>query len=101
VGVLGIAWGATAGLGVTFGQIAMIGVSMVFSGVAGLLSSGAPTGKEERATDRARPDDRPSFVFNGVTNNSQQGGPVPIVCGRHLVGSVVIDGGLAVEDIDV
>ena len=49
--------------------------------------------------DRAAPDDRPSFLFNGVTNNSQQGGPVPLVFGTHLVGSVVINAGLNAEDI--
>lgn len=103
-GLFGAAMGSYAvggaGLGLTFGQIALLGVSMVAAGVSGLLAA-TPTTNTDQPTERARPEDRPSFVFNGVTNNSQQGGPVPIVCGRHLVGSVVIGGGIAVEDIAI
>lgn len=89
-------------LGITYGAVAMVGVSMVLAGVAGLLAPRVePRGGPVDATERARPEDRPSFLFNGVTNNTQQGGPVPIVCGRHLVGSVVVSAGIATEDIAV
>lgn len=84
-------------MGMTYGSIAMLGVSMLFAGVAGLLAQ--PPKDVSSATDRARPDDRPSFLFNGVTNNTQQGGPVPLVYGTHLVGSVVVSGGLVSEEI--
>lgn len=92
-----------AGVGVTFGSIALMGVSMVLTGVAGLLSTqpgqDAPV---TQATDQAtRPEDRPSFLFNGTVNNSQQGGPVPLVFGTHLVGSVVVSAGITAEDIAV
>lgn len=91
-----------AGTGITFGQVAMLGVSMVLAGISGLLAGNATQqGWEAQPEQRARAEDRPSFLFNGVTNNSQQGGPVPIVVGRHLVGSVVVSGGIAVEDIAV
>jgi len=88
--------GAEAFMGVSYGSIVLMGASMVLGGVSALLSQG-PT--PDAATDRAAPDDRPSFLFNGVTNNSQQGGPVPLVFGTHLVGSVVINAGLSAEDI--
>jgi predicted phage tail protein len=55
----------------------------------------------QQATDLAPQQDRPSFLFNGVTNNTQQGGPVPIVMGLHLVGSVVVSASLNAEDIAV
>jgi predicted phage tail protein len=91
------ALGASAFAGVTYGSIALLGVSMLAAGVVGLLSP-AP-GVQQQATDMAAPQDRPSFLFNGVTNNTQQGGPVPLVFGTHLVGSVVVSAGLNSEDI--
>jgi len=94
------ALGTTGVLGVSFGTMALLGASMVFMGVAGLLTQPVAAEKQQ-ATDNARPEDRPSFMFNGVTNNTQQGGPVPLVFGRHLTGSVVVSGGIAVEDIAV
>ena len=88
------------GVGITFANVAMLGVSMVLTGVAALLSTqpgqDAPA---QQATDMARPEDRPSFLFNGIVNNSQQGGPVPLVFGRHLVGSIVVSAGINAEDI--
>jgi predicted phage tail protein len=87
--------GATSAIGITYGAIAAIGVSMVLAGVAGLLTpqmSQAPT-------DGASSIDTPSFLFNGVTNNTQPGGPVPLVYGTMLTGSVVVSTSLQVTDI--
>jgi predicted phage tail protein len=93
----GAAMGTGIGfMGLTYGSIALLGVSMIFAGVAGMLSQPP---KDEAATDKARPDDRPSFLFNGVTNNTQQGGPVPLVYGTHLVGSIVVSAGLNTEEV--
>jgi len=75
-----------------------IGASLLFGGVAGLLTPD-PSAQAKPATDLARPEDRPSFLFNGVTNNTQQGGPVPVVMGTHLVGSVLVAGSINIEDI--
>lgn len=88
------------GVGIAFAQgwAISIGVSMVFGGVAGLLTP-RPSLFAPAATDMARPEDRPSFMFNGVTNNTQQGGPVPLVFGLHLVGSVVVGSAINAEDI--
>jgi predicted phage tail protein len=92
----------SAGMGITFGNIAMLGVSFLLGGVSGLLTSSPSMGTGDAGyTGNARPEDSPSFLFNGVTNNSQQGGPVPLVYGTHLVGSIVINGGLTAEDIAV
>jgi predicted phage tail protein len=91
----------SAGFGITFGQIALLGASMVFAGVAGLLTQPPAVQQGQQATDLAPQQDRPSFLFNGVTNNTQQGGPVPIVMGLHLVGSVVVSASLNAEDIAV
>jgi len=98
-GIAGLS--AVGALGVSFGTMALLGASMVFMGVAGLLTQPVAADTKQNATDTARPEDRPSFMFNGVTNNTQQGGPVPLVFGRHLVGSVVVSGGINVEDLAV
>jgi predicted phage tail protein len=86
-------WGTLGPVGVS---LILSGISMVAGGVAGLLTT--PPSQPD-ATEQTRPDDRPSFLFNGVTNNSQQGAPVPLIFGTHLVGSTVISAGLNVEQI--
>jgi predicted phage tail protein len=87
----------TAASGLTFGTLVTLGVGLVATGVMGLLTPNLAT--QEAPTEQAAPDDRPSFFFNGVVNNTQQGGPVPLVFGTHLVGSVVISGALQAVDI--
>ncbi|MFP2768022.1 hypothetical protein [Oceanisphaera sp. KMM 10153] len=49
--------------------------------------------------NRERPDQRPSFLFDGPVNTSTQGLPVPIICGRVKSGSVVISAGMTAEQI--
>jgi len=95
-GGLGAAFATPLALGMSYGTVVLVGASMILSGVAGLL---AQPPSPDANTDMAAPSDRPSFLFNGVTNNSQQGGPVPLVFGTHLVGSVVVNAGLNAEDI--
>jgi predicted phage tail protein len=89
------------GLGITYGSMALMGASMVLGGVASLISR--PSVPQQQAAiepgNRAAVEDRPSFLFNGVVNNTTQGVPVPLVFGRHLVGSTVILAGINAEDI--
>lgn len=44
------------------------------------------------------PDNRPSYSFNGAVNTSVQGGCVPLLYGRMIVGSAVISAGIYSED---
>lgn len=83
--------------GAAFGMVGLLGVSMIFGGVAGMLTE-KPKQQPQQATDIARPEDRPSFLFNGVINNTVQAGPVPLVFGRHLTGSTVIGASINTED---
>jgi predicted phage tail protein len=102
VGLFAALGASTGFLGTTFGGIALMGASMALSGVASLLTTppGSSMGDQTpQATQMAAPGDQPSFLFNGVTNNSQQGGPVPLVFGTHLVGSIVVYAGLDSGDI--
>ncbi len=93
---LGTALGTTFFMGITYGQILAFGVAMVLAGVAGLLT---PTMKSPKASDKAAADNNPSFLFNGATNTSEQGLPVPIVYGTFTIGSIVIDAAIDVIDI--
>lgn len=82
--------------GITWGQVALWGVGLALSGVSSLLSSQV---NSTSAAARESPEERPSFLFNGATNNTEQGGPVPLVYGKMRVGSTVISGGITTEKL--
>lgn len=77
------------------GQIAFgIGAAMVVGGVAQLL---APTPSFGNPGDESRP----SYLFNGPVQTTQQGYPVPVGYGELLVGGAQISAGVWAEDIPV
>lgn len=78
------------GFGLTYGSIAMVGVSMAAAGVSALLAPTPKTPKESEVT---------SNIFNNTDNVANQGIPVPCVIGRFRVGSVVMSMGVAVDQI--
>ena len=84
--------GATAlgvgGIGISYGQIAMIGVALALTGVSQMLS---PSKKKDKKDE--------SYVIGNADNVSEQGVPVPIVIGRFLTGSVVMSMGVSTEQI--
>lgn len=49
--------------------------------------------------DREDPNERRSFHFGGPTNTTEQGGVLPLVYGRMIVGSTVVSAGINVESI--
>lgn len=71
------------------------GTSLVLSGVAQMLF----TPQQSRQEMSERPENRPSFFFNGAVNTTRQGNAVPVCYGRMVVGSQVISSGLSVEQI--
>ena len=86
----------------TGGATLMPGLALVAGGIAGLITEAPQLEAGQQATDTAtRPEDRPSFFFQGVTNNSVQGGPVPLVFGTHLTGSIVVGASIANQAIAV
>ena len=96
-GVALLAWGYFTGDFATFGAYltsgsgyVLAGASMILSGVSQML---APTPKMEGTSDR--PENKPSFAFDGAVNTAAQGNPVPVAYGRLLVGSQVISAGLS------
>ena len=74
-----------------------VGVSMVLGGVTQMLS---PPPKVD-AGGGERPENKPSYVFNGAVNTTAQGNPVPVGYGRMKVGGAVVSAGLSAVDIEV
>lgn len=82
------------GLGMSYGNMAMVGVALMFAGASSLLAKPTDIGDNNPA------DNKPSYVFNGPVNTVAQGGVVPVGYGRLIVGSQVISGGIVVNEID-
>jgi predicted phage tail protein len=84
---------AIPGLGVTFGNIAMVGVALTLAGVSTLLTK--PAVNINTASDSL------SVAGGDIGNSGQQGSAIPLIYGEVLVGSIPISVASAVEDIDV
>lgn len=72
------------------------GVAMMIGGVIQMLTPLPKTPKDED-----RPDNKPSYVFNGAVNTTAQGYPVPVGYGRMIVGSAVISAGIVAEELPI
>lgn len=83
---------ATSGLlsGVTWGNIAAIGLGLTLSGASTLLAKPAATKPDT--------DDAKSHTLNGPGNTGQQGSAIPLIYGRVLVGSVPVSFDSDIED---
>ena len=88
--------GTFAGTSISVASVVgKIGIALVLSGVAGLLT---PVQEVPKTED----DPRRSFSFSGIQNTSRAGVPVPLVYGTQvLVGSVVISAGIDTVQVDV
>lgn len=75
------------------GALIKLGIFMVAGGLAQMLS---PQPKGLKNGDR--PDNQPSYVFNGAVNTQAQGNPVPVLYGRMIVGSAVVSAGIDAAD---
>ncbi|WLG43222.1 tail assembly protein [Pseudomonas sp. FP1740] len=76
------------------GSASPVGAALISTGIAmtigGVLQMLSPTPKTPSQQDQAVTENKPSYLFNGAFNSTQQGLPVPIVYGQMLVGSSVI-----------
>lgn len=88
--VTGMTFGGAAPLG---GAMISAGIGLIVGGVAQML---APNPKGNGAGDR--PENRPSYSFNGPINTQAQGNPVPVAYGEVICGSAVISAGITSED---
>lgn len=73
-----------------------VGAALALSGASQML-----TGTPPSADPSERPENQPSYTFNGAVNTTAQGHPVPIGYGRLIVGSAVISAGITTEEISV
>lgn len=89
-----LAWGSVLGSGATgFGAaVASFGLSLALGGVAQMLAPSMKGGPTDR------PENQPSYAFNGPVNTSAQGNPVPLLYGRMIIGSHVISAGIEAKD---
>lgn len=93
-GFAGVAWGGEVGaLGLTYGNLAGLGLSMALNGAAQMLS---PQPKAPGSFETA--DRRPSFLFQGPVTTVEQGGVVPVIYGKMRVGGTVIAASIVAED---
>ena len=84
---------ATAGSLKLIGGIFLnVGVGLVLTGIANLLTPTPSLNREEA-------DPRKSFSFSGIQNTSRPGLPVPVVYGEILVGSVVVSAGIDIVQV--
>lgn len=83
-------------VGVYFNQgwLVNIGVSMMLGGAIQLLSPQRP-GSASTAKNET------SYAFNGPVNVISPGGPVPLLIGRVICGSVVASAGISTDEIVV
>ena len=72
-----------------------IGTSLVLGGVSQALTKSPSTSN----ASVERPDNKPSYAFDGAVNTAAQGNPVPVCYGELLVGSQVISAGLVTEQV--
>ncbi len=82
---------AEGGLALAGSAIAgSIGIGLVLAGVSQML-----VGNPASDAPSERPENLPSYAFNGAVNTTAQGNPVPVLYGRLRVGSQVISSGLS------
>lgn len=98
-----VAWWIASQYAITTTTLAIITfavnalVNLAISGIAQALF--APP--KPSAIGSERPENKPSYVFNGPVNTTQQGHPVPVGYGKLRVGSQVISAGLYAEQIPI
>lgn len=73
-----------------------MGVALTIGGAIQMLT---PVPKSPSQQDQASTENKPSYLFNGAFNSTQQGLPVPVVYGKMLVGSMVVGVGTWAEAI--
>ena len=82
---------APIGMGVTWGNIALMGLGLALSGASTLLAGNNATADEKK--------DETSFTINGPTNLAGEGSAIPLIYGEVVTGSVTVSFDANIEDI--
>lgn len=105
-GFLGANLGATMFLGMSYGSMALMGLGMVLTGVAQLLTPTPETPQDDTVlgdyslTDAQPTNAKSSFLYNGVLNTEDEGACVPVVYGRVMCGTIVMNGSIYTQRLD-
>lgn len=87
---------AWAGMqGTLWGTVAQLGAGLALSGIASML---APQLDLDTNANEER---KPSYIYSGPVNLEHEGGAIPLAYGFPIVGSVVVSGGISIEDIPI
>ena len=86
-------YGSASALGA---PLIKLGAALMIGGVVMMLT---PVPSNPDYGERESSDERASFLFDGARNTTEQGGAIPVIYGRVLVGSTIISSALDVEDI--
>lgn len=92
-GGMGAAAGAVASAIVTYAP--SVGMALAVGGVSQLIL------QPPKAQSTERPENKPSYAFDGPVNTMTQGNAVPICYGALIVGSQVISAGFETGDIAI
>jgi predicted phage tail protein len=89
----GIALAAVGAVSMYFGnpyggQMMLMGAALAFGGISQMISAHSAQSNTNQ----------PSYYFGGAQNTTSQGGPVPLLYGRMLIGSTVISSGINATD---
>jgi predicted phage tail protein len=83
--------GVPGAMGLTYGNIALVGLGLALAGVSTLLTKPAVSTASNGVT----------VGGSGIGNAGVQGNAIPLIYGEVLVGSTVVSVSSTVEDIDV
>jgi predicted phage tail protein len=72
-----------------------IGLAVTLSGLSQVLAPNQKTDNKEK------PENKPSYIFNGAVNTYQQGNPIPWGAGFVRTGSQVVSAGIRSVDISM
>lgn len=91
----GVGAGIAGFLGTTVGKLKLIGAVLALGGLA-KMNAKTP---QFSMSSMEPADRRPSFVFTGATNTTEQGNVIPLVYGRIRTGSQVVAQGMDTVNI--
>jgi len=88
--IAGMGAPVVTGMGMTWGNIAVVGLGLALSGISTLIAN-AQSAEETKSEE--------SFTINGPNNLAKQGSAVPLIYGEVMTGSAVISFDADIEDI--
>lgn len=86
---------AGTAFGITWGSVALLGGAMTLGGISQALT---PTPEVQSYDVRESEKHRKSWIFNGPRNSIEEGGCIPVVFGKHWIGSTMVSAGIEIKD---